>query len=90
MIFTYSNDCFLNNNTAKYIAIESNKGKMLDHFLIELQHIYLNTKLNQNPFSNPNKNYDTFINILTNIKQIVLPKKMVKFYKRNINNLREE
>ena len=34
----------------------------------------MTTKLNQNQFSNPNKNYDTFINILTDIKQIVLPK----------------
>ena len=27
MIYTYSNDSFLNNNTAKYIVIESNTGE---------------------------------------------------------------
>ena len=73
MINTYSNDSFLNNNTAKYIDIESNTREKLDHFLTELQNTYLTTKLNQNSFSNMNKNYDTFINILTDIKQRVLP-----------------
>ena len=46
---------------------------MLDHFLTELQNTDLTTKLNQNLFSNQNKNYDTSINILTDIKQRVLP-----------------
>ena len=70
MIYTYSKESFLNNNTAKYIDIESNTNKNLDNFLIELQNIDLTTKLNQNPFSNPSKNDDTFINILTNIKNL--------------------
>ena len=61
MIYTYSNESFLNNNTAKYIDIESNTNEKLDNFLIELQNIDLTTKLNLNPFSNPSKNYDTFI-----------------------------
>ena len=82
MIYTYSNESFLNNNPAKYIDIESNTNKKLDNFLIELQNIDLTTKLNQNPFSNPSKNYDTFINILTNIKQRILPKTRVKFNKK--------
>ena len=82
MIYTYSNESFLKNNTAKYIDIKSNTNEKLYNFLIELQNIYLTTKLNQNPFSNPSKNYDTFINILTNIKQKVLPKTRVKFYKK--------
>ena len=75
VIYTYSNDSFLNNNTAKYIDIESNTKEKLYHFLTKLQNTDLTTKLNQNTFSNPNKNYDTFINILTDIKQRVLPKK---------------
>ena len=70
MIYTYSNE---------YIHTESNTNEKLDNFLIELKNIDLTTKLNQNPFSNPSKNYDTFINILTNIKQRVLPKTRVKF-----------
>ena len=82
MIYTYSNESFLNNNPAKYIDIESNTNERLDNFLIELQNIDLTTKLNQNLFSNPSKNYDTFIYILTNIKQRVLPKTRVKFYKK--------
>ena len=44
MSFTYSNDSFLNNNTAKCIDIESNTIKKLDHFLIELQNIDLTPK----------------------------------------------
>ena len=87
MIYTYCNDSFLNNNTAKYIDIESNTREKLDNFLPELQNTELTTKLNQNPFSKPNKNYDTFINILTDIKQRVLPKKRVKF-NNNKNNIR--
>ena len=75
MISTYSNESFLNNNTAKYIDIESNTREKLDHFLTELQHTDLTTQLNQNPFSNLNRNYDTFINILKDIKQKILPKK---------------
>ena len=82
MIYTYSNESFLNNNTVKYIDIESNTNEKLDNFLIELHNIDLTIKLNQNPFSNPSKNYDTFINILTNIKQRVLPKTRVKFNKK--------
>ena len=84
MIYTYANDSFLENNTAKYIDIESHTRETLDHFLTELQNTDLTTKLNHNPFSNPNKNYDTFINILTDIKQRVLPKKKVKFNKTKI------
>ena len=49
----------INNNPAKYIDIESNTNEKLDNFLIELQNIDLNTKLNLNPFSNLSKNYDT-------------------------------
>ena len=82
MFCTYSNESFLSNNPAKYIDIESHTNKKLDNFLIELQNIDLTTNLNQNPFSNPSKNYDTFINILTNIKQRVLPNTRVKFNKR--------
>ena len=82
MIYTYSNESFLNNNPAKYIDIESNTNEKLDNFLIELQNIDLTNKLDQNPFTNPSKNYDTFINILTNIKQRVLPKTRVKFNKK--------
>ena len=82
MIYTYSNESFHNNNPVKYIDIESNTNEKLDNFLIELQNIDLTTKLNQNPFSNPSKNYDTFINILTNIKQRVLPKTTDKYYKK--------
>ena len=78
MIYTFSNE---------YIDIESNTNEKLDNFLIELQNIDLTTKLNQNPFSNPSKNYDTFINILTNIKQRILPKHGLNFTKRNIKNL---
>ena len=73
IMYTYANDSFLNNNTAKYIAIESNTSEKLDNFLIELQNIDLTTKLNQNQFANPNKNYDTCIHILADIKQIILP-----------------
>ena len=82
MIYTYSNESFLNNNPAKYIDIESNTNEKLDNFLIELQNIDLTNKLDQHQFSNPSKNYDTFINILTNIKQRVLPKTRVKFNKK--------
>ena len=88
MIYTYSNESFLNNNPAKYIDIESNTNEKLNNFLIELQNIDLTTKLNQTPFSNPSKNDDTFINILTNIKQRLLPKtKKVKFNKKKQKNL---
>ena len=82
MIYTYSNECFLNNNPAKHIDIESNTNEKLNNSLIELQNIDLTTKLNQNPLSNPSKNYDTFINILANIQQRVLPKTRVKFNKK--------
>ena len=82
MMYTYSNESFLNNNPAKYIDIESNTNEKLDNFLIEPQNIDLTTTLNQNQFSNPRKNYDTFINILTNIKQRALPKTRLQFNKK--------
>ena len=70
MIYTYSNDSFLNNNTAKYIDIESNTREKLDHFLSNrtTKHRF-NHKIK--PKSILNKNYETFIiiNILIDIKQ---------------------
>ena len=33
LIYTYSNDTFLNNNTAKYIDIESNTSEKVRPFL---------------------------------------------------------
>ena len=69
MIYTYTNDSFLNNNTARYIDIESITREKLDHLLTELQNTDLTTNFDQNQFSNTNKNYETFINILTYIKK---------------------
>ena len=46
MIYTYSNESFLDNNPAKYIDIESNTNEKLGNLLIELQNIDLTTKLN--------------------------------------------
>ena len=73
---------FLTLTLPKYIDIESNTNEKFDNFLIELQNIDLATKLNQNPFSNPSKNYDTFINILTNIRQRVLQKQGLNLTKK--------
>ena len=78
VIYTYSTESFLNNNTAKYIDIESNTNEKLDNFLIGLQNIHLTTNLNQNPFSNPSKNYD---------KEYYI-KQGLNLTKRNIKNLR--
>ena len=86
----YNLDILLNltmDTLTSIFDIESNTNEKVDKFLIELQNIDLTTKLNQNPFSNPSKNYDTFINILTNIKQRLLPKKGLNLTKRNIKNL---
>ena len=53
MIYTYSNDSFLNNNTAKYIDIESNTREKLNNFLTELQNTDLtNLKTNFNTYKN--------------------------------------
>ena len=68
----------------KYIGIESNTT---EKFLTELRNIDLTKKLNLNPFANPNKNDDTFINILTDMKQRILHKKGWNITKRNIQNL---
>ena len=71
----------------KYIDIESNTREKLYHFLTELQNTDLTTNLNQNPFSNPNKYYDTFINILTDIKQRVLHLKKLNLTQKIISIL---
>ena len=79
MIFSYSNDPILDKKSNNYIEIESNSPEKLNHFLEELKSLDLTEKLNQNPFANPNKNYDIFIDLLTDTKKRILPKKKVKF-----------
>ena len=39
-------------------------------------------KLNQNPFANPSNNYEILIQLISDLKQKILPRKKIKFNKK--------
>ena len=84
MIYYFSNDvtCSTDKNKNKFVVIESSNTVNLSLFLDALKEINIPEKLNQNPFANPDKNYELFTDILSDAKQRILPRKKVKFNKR--------
>ena len=63
------------------IDIETSNPASLEHFLTALRNENIVNQINQNPFANPNTNYNIFIKLLTDIKEKVIPRKRVKFNK---------
>ena len=82
MIYSFLNDSIKDHNTKKIIEIETSNEITLNLFLEELKLFNLAGKINRNPFANPNKNYEIFLQNLSDVKQRILPKKQVKFNKR--------
>ena len=66
----------------KYIQIETKDERSLSRFLDDLQDADIINKLDQNTLSDPNKNYDTFIEIVVSAKAKHLPTRRVKFNRR--------
>ena len=63
----------------KYIQ---NDERSLSRFLDDLQDADIINKLDQNTLSDPNKNYDTFIEIVVSAKAKHFPSRRVKFNRR--------
>ena len=63
---------------SKYIQIETKDERCLSRFLDDLQDANIINKLNQNTLSDPNKNYDTFMEIVVSAKAKHLPTRRVK------------
>ena len=75
MIYTFSNDAFTDHKKRKVIEIELSNANTLNLFLEELKKMNISEKLNQNPFANPDTNYEIFIKTLSDVKQSIMPKK---------------
>ena len=63
------------------IDIETSSPTSLEHFLTALRDENIVNQINQNPFANPNTNYNTFIKLLTDIKEKVISRKIFKLKK---------
>ena len=82
MIYTMCKTPGNNRRDKLFIDIETNNPHRENLFLNELRHINLTEKINQNPFANPNINYDILIELITKAKQKHIPKRRVKFNKK--------
>jgi len=80
MIFTYSRDSFTHIKENQFIEIESNNPAKMQLFFDELNKIEF--RLDQNPYANPNRNYNIFIDHIKNLKQNIMPRKRVKFNRK--------
>ena len=65
----------------KYINITPQTQEAMDNFCTEMKHINLLSKINTNPYSNPNNNYDIIHNCVTEIHKKYFPQKTVKYQK---------
>ena len=81
-IFTCNNKATPLCKESKYIQIETKDERSLSRFLDDLQDADIINKLDQNTLSDPNKNYDTFIEIVVSAKAKHLPTRRVKFNRR--------
>ena len=81
-IFTCNNKASPLCKESKYIQIETKDERSLSRFLDDLQDADIINKLDQNTLSDPNKNYDTFIEIVVSAKAKHLPTRRVKFNRR--------
>ena len=81
-IFTCNNKATPLCKESKYIQIETKDERSLNRFLDDLQDADIINKLDQNTLSDPNKNYDTFIEIVVSAKAKHLPTRRVKFNRR--------
>ena len=81
-IFTWNNKATPLCKESKYIQIETKDKRSLSRFLDDLQDADIINKLDQNTLSDPNKNYDTFIEIVVSAKAKHLPTRRVKFNRR--------
>ena len=71
----------------KYIMIQQNSKKAINKFCDEISKADIIGKLDSNPVTNPNENYDKIENILTDANNKHLPMTKVKFrrYKHKLN-----
>ena len=86
MMFTIVENRFYVTNVPKFINIECNKQRSMQAFHSELEDMDIYDKLDQSVYSNPHVNYDCFITLINDVKEKHLPKKTVKFNKKNIQN----
>ena len=81
-IFTCNNRVFPLCNESKYIQIETKDELSLGKFIDELQQADIINHLSQDTSSDPNENYNKFIEIVLSAKAKHLPTKKKKFNRR--------
>ena len=65
----------------KIYKYNTTNKEAMDNFCTEMKHINLLSKINTNPYSNPNNNYDIIHNCVTEMHKKYFPQKTVKYQK---------
>ena len=68
-----------NIEASKYIEIERNDPRSMQNFVRELEELNIYDRLETPLNTNPQENYDTFLNMVNIAKNTHLPKKVVRF-----------
>ena len=82
------NFCILEGNhtqnpiQSKFVEIENMTPNSINNFKIALQRANIHSELNLEPYANPNINYTILSSILSDLKNVHIPKKVRKFNKR--------
>ena len=71
----------------KFVEVEKANSSSLKKIVEELESFNIYDDLNKSVESSQHRNYDTFINLVKYAKNKHIPKKQVKYKKRNIKNL---
>ena len=86
MIYTYNTTQIKSTSTSskKFIEVETNNRQAMDRFLIQLRECNIMEKLNLDNNANPNNNFEHFMELFMKLKQQYLPKRVVRFNRKNI------
>ena len=87
MLFSYSKNIRIVQKQVKHIDVEVNNTNALNAILRDVESIDLQEKINFHRSADPNANFDCFMGLLSQAKQKCMPKKVVKFDKRNIKSI---
>ena len=83
MVFTYVENFSYAKKSPKYIQLERHDDQSLNNFIDELKSSNMCEQLQDHVDSNPQDNYELFHRLLQNAKEKHLPKKRVRYGKKN-------
>ena len=65
----------------EFITIEKNNAS-IQNFICEMKTLNIYDKLNKSIDSNPEENYEVFLKLIKDVKNLCLPKKVVNYNKK--------